>query len=196
MIQSRSIIWWYTLSMYCLRDWSWPGVMATTPEWSVVWHRDIQEVHVEGCPCLTTNHKGVVAATPDRPWSILIITWLINFVSNVFTTKYIQNHHQIERCCLLASIVTSCISPPSGATTTVPCQKTMQPCYIYILSAMIIITCNRQILSFCKSKFSHSICYLSCEAVGFQEPKILVAGIYKIWDWYSNRTLSWKQDLQ
>ena len=43
----------------------------------------------------TTNHEGVVAVTPDRPWSIPIITWLNNVVWNVFTTKYTQNHHQI-----------------------------------------------------------------------------------------------------
>ena len=37
----------------------------------------------EGRPCRTTNHEGFVAITPDRPWSIPIITWLNNFVSNV-----------------------------------------------------------------------------------------------------------------
>ena len=50
---------------------------------------------LEGRPRRTTNHEGVVAVTPDRPWSIPIITWLNNVVWNVFTTKYIQNHHQI-----------------------------------------------------------------------------------------------------
>ena len=49
--------------------------------------------------------------TPDRPWSILIITWLNIFVSNAFMIKYIQNHHQIQQCHLIASTVTSSISP-------------------------------------------------------------------------------------
>ena len=35
----------------------------------------------------TTNHEGVVAVTPDRPWSIPIITWLNNVILHVFTTK-------------------------------------------------------------------------------------------------------------
>ena len=59
----------------------------------------------------TTNHEGVVAETPDRPWSIPIITWLNNVILHVFTIKYVQNHHQIERRRLLASIVTSRIFP-------------------------------------------------------------------------------------
>ena len=41
----------------------------------------------------------------------LIITWLNNVVSNAFTTEYVQNHHQIERRRLLASIVASGILP-------------------------------------------------------------------------------------
>ena len=48
---------------------------------------------------------------PSRPWSIPIITWLNNVVWNVFTTKYVQNHHQIEGRRHLASIGTSRISP-------------------------------------------------------------------------------------
>ena len=59
----------------------------------------------------TTNHEGVVAITPHRPWSIPIITWLNNFVRKLFTLKYVQNHHIIKRRRLLASIVTSRISP-------------------------------------------------------------------------------------
>ena len=31
---------------------------------------------LEGRPRRTTNHEGVVALAPDRPWSIPIITWL------------------------------------------------------------------------------------------------------------------------
>ena len=64
-----------------------------------------------GRPRRTTNHSGVVAVTPDRPWSTPIITWLNNLVSNIFMTKYVQNHHQIEQRHLLASIVTSRIPP-------------------------------------------------------------------------------------
>ena len=60
--------------------------------------------------CRTTNHSGVVAVTPDRPWSIPIITWLNNVILHVLRTKYVQNHHQIERRRLLASIVMSRIS--------------------------------------------------------------------------------------
>ena len=41
------------------------------------------------------ENEGVVAVAPDQPWSIPIITWLNNFVSNVSMTKYVQNHHQI-----------------------------------------------------------------------------------------------------
>ena len=59
----------------------------------------------------TTNHSGVVAVTPSRPWSIPIIAWPNNVISHVFMTKYVQNHHQTERCRLLASIVKSRISP-------------------------------------------------------------------------------------
>ena len=66
---------------------------------------------LSGHPRRTTNHEGVVAVTPDRPWSIQIITWLNNFVSTVFMTKYVQNHHQIDWGPLLGSIVTSRISP-------------------------------------------------------------------------------------
>ena len=36
----------------------------------------------------TTNHEGVVAVTPDRPWSIPIITWLNNVILHAFMTKY------------------------------------------------------------------------------------------------------------
>ena len=87
------------------------GVTGTTPEWFVVRRRDVPRAQLEGRPRRTTNHEGVVAVTPDRPWSIPIITWLNNVVWNVFTTKYAQNNHQIERRRLLASIVTSRISP-------------------------------------------------------------------------------------
>ena len=58
--------------------------------------------------------EGVVAVTPDRLWSVPIITWLNNIGLNIFTTKYVQNHHQIERRRLLASIVTSRISLTTG----------------------------------------------------------------------------------
>ena len=58
----------------------------------------------------TTNHDGAVDVTPDRPWTIPIITWLNNFVASIFTRKYVQNLHQIERRRPLASIVTSRIS--------------------------------------------------------------------------------------
>ena len=74
----------------------------------------VPRAQLEGRSRRTTNHEGVVAVTPDRPWCIPIITWLNNFVWNVFTTKYVQNLHQIERCRLLASImsiVTSRFSP-------------------------------------------------------------------------------------
>ena len=33
---------------------------------------------------------------PDRPWSIPMITWINDFVSNVFTAQYVQNHNQID----------------------------------------------------------------------------------------------------
>ena len=82
------------------------GVTATTPEWFVVRRRDVPRAQL-----WTTNHEGVVAVTPDRPWSIPVITWPNNVILHVFTTKYVQNHHQIERRGLLASIVTSRISP-------------------------------------------------------------------------------------
>ena len=59
----------------------------------------------------TTNHEGVVAVTPSWPWSIPIITWPYNVILHIFTSKYVQNHHQTERCRQLASIVTSRISP-------------------------------------------------------------------------------------
>ena len=55
----------------------------------------------------TTNHKGVVAITPNRQWSIPIITWLNNFVWNIFTAKYVENPHGIMHYRLLASIVMS-----------------------------------------------------------------------------------------
>ena len=61
--------------------------------------------------CWDIGIKGVVAVTPDQPWWIPIITWLNNVILHVFTTKYVQKHHQIERRRLLASIVTSRISP-------------------------------------------------------------------------------------
>ena len=80
------------------------------PKWFVVRRRDVPRAQLEGRPRRTTNHEGVVAVTPDRPWSIPIITWLNNVILLVFRTKYVQNHHQIERCRLLASIVTSRIS--------------------------------------------------------------------------------------
>ena len=66
------------------------GVTATTPEWFVVLG------HLEscvGCPHQTTNHSGVVAVALSWLWSIQIITWLDNHVTNVFTTKYVQNLH-------------------------------------------------------------------------------------------------------
>ena len=85
------------LSQCCPRSLSPYGV--TRPQW------------VKGRPRRTTNHEGVVAVTPDRPWSIPIITWLNNVILHVLTTKYVQNQHQIERRRLLASIVTSRIFP-------------------------------------------------------------------------------------
>ena len=51
---------------------------------------------VQGRPHWTTDHKGVVDITPDYPWSIPIITWLNNFVSNIYQTKYVQILYQIE----------------------------------------------------------------------------------------------------
>ena len=53
--------------------------------WFVVRRRDVPRAQFEGRPRRTTNHSGIVAVTPDRPWSIPIITWLNNFVWNVFT---------------------------------------------------------------------------------------------------------------
>ena len=35
----------------------------------------------------TTNNSVVVAVTSDPPWSFPIITWLNNFISNVFATN-------------------------------------------------------------------------------------------------------------
>ena len=87
------------------------GVTATTPEWFLVRRRDVPRTQLEGRSHRTTNHEGVVAVTPDRPWSIPIITWLNNVILHVFTTTNVQNHHQIKRRRLLASIVTSRISP-------------------------------------------------------------------------------------
>ena len=92
-------------------DHGWEGVTATTPEWFVVRRGTSTRAQLEGRPHWTTNQEGVVAVTPDLPWSIRIITWLNNLVSNVFSTKYAQNHHQTERRRLLGSIVTSRISP-------------------------------------------------------------------------------------
>ena len=61
------------------------------------------------------NTRVICCPAQGRPesaaWSIPIITWLNNVVRNVFTTKYVRNHHQIERHRLLASIMTSRISP-------------------------------------------------------------------------------------
>ena len=65
---------------------------------------------VISCPA-PGRPEGAVAVTPDRLWSIPIITWLNNFVWNDFAAKYVQNLHQIERRHLLASIVMSRISP-------------------------------------------------------------------------------------
>ena len=63
------------------------GREATTPKWFVVWRRNVPRVQLDRRTHWTTNHNGVVAVTTDRPWSIPIITWLNNLVSNVFT-KY------------------------------------------------------------------------------------------------------------
>ena len=73
---------------YCLRDWSRSGGSYGN-------NTRVICCPAPGRPRRTTNHEGVVAVTPDRPWSIPIITWLNNVVWNVFTTKYAQNHHQI-----------------------------------------------------------------------------------------------------
>ena len=70
-------------------DDSQEGVTATTPKWFVFQCRDIPRAQLKGRPCRTTNHEGVVDVTPDRLWSIPIITWLNNFVSKVFMMKYI-----------------------------------------------------------------------------------------------------------
>ena len=92
--------------IWCLRDWSWSGGSYGN------------NTQVICCPVTgrphrhrTTNHEGVVAVTPNQPWSIPITTWLNNFVWNLFTAKYVQNLLQIERRRRLASIVTSRISP-------------------------------------------------------------------------------------
>ena len=66
------------------------GVTAATPEWFVVRRRDVPRKQLEGRPRQTTNHEGVVAVTPSRPWSIRIITWLNNVVrqdTSKITTK-------------------------------------------------------------------------------------------------------------
>ena len=78
--------------------------------------RELRQLHPSDLLCSAgtsweRNHEGVVAVTSDRLWSKLIITWLNNVILHVFTTKYIQNHHQIERRHLLTSIVTLHISP-------------------------------------------------------------------------------------
>ena len=87
-------------TMICLRDWSRSGGSYCNST------RLLSGVGTSREHGSTTDHEGVVAVTPDRSWSIPIITWLNNFVWNVFTTKYVQNLHQIERRRLLAS--TSC----------------------------------------------------------------------------------------
>ena len=107
----------YVMDAITYPCWDWgidhgrEGVTATTPEWFVARRRDVPRAQLEGRPHRTTNHEGVVAVTPDRPWSIPTITWLNNVILHILRTKYVQNHHQIERRRLLASIVTSRISP-------------------------------------------------------------------------------------
>ena len=71
----------------CLRDWSRSGGSYGN------------NTRVSYCPA------------PGRPESAARGTSPPDNNSHVFTTKYVQNHHQIERWRLLASIVTSRISP-------------------------------------------------------------------------------------
>ena len=66
--------------------------------------RDVPAPDNESLRYCYRNSRPIVI-TPDYN------LWLNNFVSKVFTTKYVQNHGQIERRRLLASIVTSRISP-------------------------------------------------------------------------------------
>ena len=53
----------------CLRDWSRSGGSYGNNTWVIC-------CPAPGRPHQTTNHEGVVAVTPDWPWSIPIITWL------------------------------------------------------------------------------------------------------------------------
>ena len=89
----------FTVWVCCLRDWSRLGGSNGN-------NTQVICCPAPGRPHRTTNHSGVDAITPHQPWSMSIITWLNNFVSNVFTAKYVQNLHLIEWSRLLASIVT------------------------------------------------------------------------------------------
>ena len=84
--------------------------MSTTSEWFVVWCGDVPRAQLEEHTRRITNHVGVLNVTTDQSWSILIITWNNNFVSNVYTIKKVQNLYQIAWGRLLVDILTACIS--------------------------------------------------------------------------------------
>ena len=93
------------------------------PKWGGIYLRDPSpsggsygdNAQVTCCPTQGRTESAARGTSPpgnkSRLWSIPIIAWLNTYVSKVFTTKYVQDHHQIERRRLLASIVTSRISP-------------------------------------------------------------------------------------
>ena len=70
-----NVVWLDLLTVHCnrptwLRDWS--------RSWFVVRRGRPSSCALGTSRRRTTNHSGVVALTPDRPWSIPIITWLNN----------------------------------------------------------------------------------------------------------------------
>ena len=85
----------YTL-IYHLRDWSGTG---TSLEHS---SRDDSDVNA------------------DQPWSIPFTTGLNNFLSNVYTTKYVQNICQTEQRRILALSVTSYIISLTAGILALP----------------------------------------------------------------------------
>ena len=65
--------------------------------------RDVPRGQLEGRLRRTTNPESAVAVNADQPWSIPFTTRLNNFLSNVYTTKYVQNICQTEQRRILAT---------------------------------------------------------------------------------------------